>query len=90
MSEKRLSETWGGLQFNVAQLLKQPTGTRRDYDIEVHLSPLDGNLVIVAPVRGHVKFLRAGNGILVAGILETAVELECCLLYTSPSPRDRS
>lgn len=77
MSEKRSSEAWGGLQFNVAQLLKQPTGTRRDYDIEVDLSPLDGNLVIVAPVRGHVRFLRAGNGILVAGMLETAVELEC-------------
>jgi uncharacterized protein len=77
MSEKRSSEAWGGLQFNVSQLLKTPTGTRRDYDIEVDLLPLDGNMVIVAPVRGHVGFLRAGSGILVTGRLETAVELEC-------------
>ena len=77
MSEKRSSEAWGGLQFNVAQLLKQPTGTRRHYDIEGDLSPLNGNPVIAVPVRGHVEFLRAGNDILVAGVLETAVELEC-------------
>jgi uncharacterized protein len=65
-------------QFNVAQLLKQPSGTRRVYDIEASDGPpLDEDLKVVAPFRGKVRFMRVGVGILVTGKLETSVELDC-------------
>jgi uncharacterized protein len=78
MREKRLKKVSHSLQFNVAQLLKQPTGTRRVYDIAAtDMPPLDDDLKVVAPFNGQVKLLRIGTGILVTGELETSVKLEC-------------
>ncbi len=77
MSEKPPARGSTSLQFNVAQLLKQPTGARRIYDEHVDSPVLDEHLVVVAPLRGQVRLLRIGTGILVTGELTATVELEC-------------
>jgi uncharacterized protein len=78
MSEKRPRKASHSFQFNVAQLLKQPGGTRRTYDFNTtDAPPLDEEVRITGPMRGRVQFTRVGTGILVTGKLETLVELEC-------------
>lgn len=77
MSDKQARPVSDALQFNVAQFIQQPSGTRRDYDIEVELSNLDEGLSLRAPLQGWVRLLRAGQGILVTGDLETVVGLFC-------------
>ena len=84
MNEQRSRRTSHPFQFNVAQLLKQPSGTRRIYDIDaVDLPPLDDDLSIVAPFHGQLRFMRVGSGILVTGNLETSVQLECTRCLTT-------
>jgi len=78
MPDKAAGKASHDLQFNVAQLLKQQTGARRVYDVQASDVPsLDKDLALVAPLEGRVQFTRIGSGILVAGELETTVELEC-------------
>jgi uncharacterized protein len=76
------------LQFNVAQLLKETTGSTRSYNIIVEpLGELDEDVAVVGPMTGHVKFLQTGRDILATGLLETTVEKTCgrCLtLFTTP------
>ena len=66
-----------GLQFNVAQLLKQPTGTTRSCDVQADWPPMDDQLMVVEPLCGHVRLLRIGKGVLVTGELDTVLELAC-------------
>ena len=67
-----------GLQFNVAQLLKEATGASRRYKIETPpLGPLGQDISLVSPLMGEVKFLRAGPNILVTGALKANVEIAC-------------
>ncbi len=78
MRNQRPKKTSHALQFNVAQLLKQPTGSRRVYDItDADAPPLDDELHVVAPFNGQVRLTRIGSGILVTSTLETTLELEC-------------
>jgi len=77
MSHEMLSKSLSALQFNVAQLLKQATGASRSYEVDIPFPELDEHLVVVAPLRGHVHFLRIGAGVLVNGTFSTAVELTC-------------
>lgn len=65
------------MQFNVAQLLKQPTGATRQYDVDEPLGEIDPELVAVAPIQGHVKFVRTHDGVLVTGDLATVLEVNC-------------
>jgi uncharacterized protein len=65
------------MQFNVAQLLKEPTGATRKYEIEESLDDLDPALVIQEPIRGQVKFTKIPSGVLVTGDLETVLEVNC-------------
>lgn len=65
------------MQFNVAQLLKEPTGGTRKYDLDEPLDDLDPQLVIQAPIRGQVKFTKIPQGILATGGFQTVVELNC-------------
>jgi uncharacterized protein len=83
MSESRANKASHALQFNVAQLLKQPTGTKRVYTIDTTMPSLDDDLTVVAPFRGQVRFIRANAGLLVTGDLETVVELECSRCLTT-------
>ena len=65
------------LRFNVAQLLKQSTGARRDYEIAAATPYIEGGPELVAPLLGRVQLVRAGSGIVVTGELETIARLEC-------------
>jgi len=90
MPDKKPRKAAHSFQFNVAQLLKQPSGARRIYDIDnADVPPLDDAVSVVGPFRGHVRFTRVGNGLLVTGALETTVELECtrCLSTFLARPR---
>lgn len=65
------------MQFNVAQLLKEPTGGTRKYEVDETLDDIDPELVIQAPITGRVKFTKIPQGILVNGKLATMVEVNC-------------
>ncbi len=64
------------IEFNVAQLLKSPVGTTRQYDVDEPLPAVEGYQP-TEPVRGRVKLTRTNQGILVDARLATAVRLEC-------------
>jgi uncharacterized protein len=71
------------LQFNVAQLLKEPTGATRSYDIKAEIeNELDDEIMAVAPLIGQVEFLRTGSDILVTGRLQTTLQKTCARCLT--------
>ncbi len=63
------------IQENVAQLLKEPVGSTRDYELD---EPVDitGNGV-GTQVKGKVRLTRTNRGILVRGTVNTGVEVTC-------------
>lgn len=65
------------MQYNVSQLLKEPTGDTRKYEVQEESPVLDSSLVLRAPLSGQVKMVRTAHGILVTGSLHTAAEVEC-------------
>ena len=72
------------METNVSQLLKSPVGSIQNFNI-------DGLVDIVGEkkslVKGKVRLMRTGRGILVEGDLQTEVEVGCsrCLnLYPCP------
>jgi len=69
------------MQFQVAQLLKDPVGATRDYLVDEAINILEG--FPPGRVWGRVNFLRTSRGVLAKGRLNTRVELACsrCLEY---------
>ena len=65
------------LKFNVAQLLKEPVGATRRYELEEDVQELLAELPLVAPVSGRVQLLHIPGGVLAAGTLQTTVATEC-------------
>lgn len=65
------------MYFNVAQLLKEPTGATRTYDLVEDLSDLDPELTPLNPLVGTLHLLRTHSGILVTGELSTALQITC-------------
>lgn len=65
------------MQFNVAQLLKEPTGAIRRYELNERLDGLDPELKFLGPLVGAVTLLRTNSGVLVTGELSTAVQGAC-------------
>ncbi len=65
------------MQFNVAQLLKEPTGSTRQYELEEDIGDLDPEITAIAPLRGRLKFTRTGQGLLAIGRLHTEVTVSC-------------
>lgn len=65
------------MQFNVAQLLKEPTGATRRYELNEDLKGLDPELKFLLPLTGAVQLLRTNSGVLVTGKLSTAVQAAC-------------
>ncbi|MFQ5886704.1 MAG: DUF177 domain-containing protein [Anaerolineae bacterium] len=65
------------MRFNVAQLLKRPTGSSRRYQIREGIEGIDPGLIIREPLAGQIEMVRTADGILVRGELTTAVELQC-------------
>jgi uncharacterized protein len=65
------------MQYNVAQLLKEPTGATRRYALNEALNGLDPDLRFLGPLVGNIQLLRTNSGILVTGELSTAVQVVC-------------
>jgi uncharacterized protein len=65
------------MQYNVAQLLKEPTGATRRYALNEALDGLDPDLRFLGPLVGNIQLLRTNSGILVTGELSTAVQVIC-------------
>ena len=65
------------MQFNVAQLLKEPTGAFRRHDLNEDLSQLDPDLRFLGPLVGTLQLLRTNSGVLVTGNFSTAVQTNC-------------
>ena len=58
--------------INVAQLLKEPVGSKRSYDIDEVIEEQP-----VGSVEGKIMLVHSGQGVLVRGKLTAEVELTC-------------
>lgn len=65
------------MRYHVAGLLREPIGSIRESALDEPMPRLDGDAAAVAPVRGHVRLLRTGRGILASVALATRVRLLC-------------
>ena len=65
------------MQYNVAQLLKEPTGATRRYTLNESLDGLDEELKVLGPLVGAIQLLRTNSGVLVTGELSTVVQATC-------------
>ncbi|MCL4860886.1 MAG: DUF177 domain-containing protein [Caldilineaceae bacterium] len=65
------------MQYNVAQLLKEPTGGVRRYALAEDITQIDPDLSVLGPLVGNVQLMRTNSGILVTGELSTAVRSTC-------------
>jgi uncharacterized protein len=65
------------MRYNVAQLLKGPTGGQRRYEVEEDIRDIDPDLRPLGPLKGSVTLMRTSQGILVTGRLRTVIEGEC-------------
>lgn len=65
------------MRYNVAQLVKGPIGTRRQYDLSEEIGHLDPDLEPCAPLVGSVVLTRTSQGVLVTGRLRTEIRMEC-------------
>ena len=67
------------MQINVAQQLKAPIGTTRNYEINDIVDTTSGG----RPVQGKVRLTRTNRGILLKGTLHTEVEVTCSRCLSS-------
>ena len=65
------------MRYNVAQLLKEPTGAYRKYSLKEDISNLDPELQPLRPLVGTVTLMRTSQGILVTGRLRTTLDGTC-------------
>lgn len=66
------------MQFHVAQLIKEHTGSVRRFEINEEARQLGADdMTIEAPISGEVTLLKDTDGILVTGHLETEVGVPC-------------
>lgn len=65
------------MRYNVAQLIKGPTGASRTYDFSEEIGYLDPGLEPLRPLEGEITLLRTSQGILVTGKLHTRLRSEC-------------
>lgn len=65
------------ISFNVAQLLKAPTGTIRRVEVDEVDEDLQKDLRLVSATKGALRLMRTTAGILVTGKLRHKVEVIC-------------
>ena len=68
------------MRYNVAQLLKEPVGSARRYQLD---DTLDGPAPLEGRVQGQVSLLHTHQGILVRAEVETMVSVACSRCLTS-------
>lgn len=70
------------MRYNVAQLLKAPTGATRDYVLDEPADALNGRLGVADVrirdrLRGEIHLMHTTDGILVTGQVHTVLEVRC-------------
>ncbi len=65
------------MEFNVAQLMKEPTGARRDFTLDDDISELDSGLTPLSPLTGTLELLRIHSGVLARGDFHVTMSLQC-------------
>ena len=65
------------MEFNVAQLMKEATGARREYDLDDDITNLDGGLAPLRKLKGKLELLRIHSGVLATGAFRVSLSLEC-------------
>ena len=65
------------LTYPLAALLAEPAGSRRDYEFDRLWPDVGNDLELAAPVAGRVRFSRTNRGVLITGLVETALALVC-------------
>jgi len=65
------------MQFNVAQLLKEPIGATRHYQLDENLTGLDPDLLALSNLTGRLQLLRTHSGVLGTGRFAVAVQVDC-------------
>jgi uncharacterized protein len=65
------------LRINIAQLLKQPNGAPRSYDVVADIQGLDADIAPRSPLQGTVELLRTDQGVLVMAQFQVEVALIC-------------
>lgn len=63
--------------FNVAGLLREPSGAVRDHRLRDHYLSLGPDVELAGPLNGTLRFQRTNRGILVRGSLEAPVRRTC-------------
>jgi uncharacterized protein len=64
------------MEFHVAQILREPVGTRRDYDVDERCEG-EPDAPPTLPVRGRVTLLRTDAGVLAMADLAGTIEADC-------------
>jgi uncharacterized protein len=65
------------MRYNVAQLLKGPTGAQRRADLSEEIRDLEQDLEPLGPLVGSIALMRTSQGILVTGKLRTTLRMTC-------------
>jgi uncharacterized protein len=65
------------MRFNVAQLLKEPVGSTRKYQLTEDIQDLGEEVKLTHPIEGAIRLIHTTEGVLVSGQLHTKVELTC-------------
>ena len=65
------------VEFNVAQLMKEATGARREFALDDDISALDDGLTPVSHLTGNLELLRIHSGVLANGDLRVMLSLQC-------------
>lgn len=65
------------MRYNVATLVRSPTGTEREVAVEAVVAVPSATMEVVAPVRGSVRLIRDHAGVLADGLLRTRVRVQC-------------
>jgi uncharacterized protein len=80
-----IDKTMTDLKFNVAQLLREEVGARRNYTFAENALPLDDE-TILQQLEGKVRFTRTATGVLADVDAQGVVELPCIRCLTPSRP----
>lgn len=65
------------MQYNVAQLLKEPIGAVRRFELVEDISELDTDWSALGPLVGKLELIRIHSGVLARANLSTALQVGC-------------